>query len=173
MEEKDEPKRRQITFDLGENKLKAYYPKPLFTLNHRYHKKAWKDIAKFMHQQGFEHRQYSVYASNNPMTGVELNALVRNMVKQMPWLNQCLNAIDVTDIGEQHSLMKAVQKATIEFEKTGVEAKETKEPNTEDKGMSMSEYKQIIAEKRSKEWQSGRDSIPQREKGKQSKDDRT
>lgn len=172
-DENGRPKRRQITFDLGENKLKAYYPKPSFALNPRYHKKAWKDIAKFMQQHGFEHRQYSVYASLKPITNVELNTLIDDMVAQMPWLNKCLNAIDITNIGRQHSLMKAVQEATIKFEETVVEAKETKEPNTEDKGMSMSEYKQIIAEKRSKEWQSGKDSIPQREKGKQSKDDRT
>ena len=117
-------KRRQITFDLGENKLKMHYPKPLFTLNPRYHKKAWGDIAKFMKKQGFEHRQYSVYASQKTMTSVELNILIRNMVKQMPWLNKCLNAIDVTDIGEQHSLMKAVEVAAIELEDDKVEVKE-------------------------------------------------
>lgn len=170
MKEKDKNKRRQITFDLGENKLKIYYPKPAFTLNPRYHKKAWEDIARFMKKQGFEHRQYSVYASLEPMTSVELNTLIRNMVRQMPWLNKCLNAIDVTDIGEQHSLMKAVEMATIELEDNKIEAREMTESDKADKRISLSECQQIIAEERRKESQSGKDKISQKEKSGQSRD---
>lgn len=105
--------RKQITFDLGENKLKMYYPKPSFTINPRYHKKAWSDIAKFMKAVGFEHRQYSVYISRESKTDAEIGNLVIYMVRKMPWLNECLNAIDVTNIGKQHSLMNIVEMATI------------------------------------------------------------
>ena len=114
--------RKQITFDLSDNNLKKYYPKPKISINPQYHKKAWGDIAKFMKKNGFEHRQYSVYVSKDPITRAKVNTLVNKMVAQMLWLNKCLNAIDVTNIGRQHSLMKAVQKATIEFEKAEAEA---------------------------------------------------
>ena len=149
MEDKNgKAKKRQITFDLGENKLRMYYPKPAFTLNPMYYKKAWKDIAKFMRQQDFEHRQYSVYVSSKPMTSVEINALVKNMVQAMPWLNQCLNAMDVTNIGKQHSLMTAVEEASRNLgqNKTNeAEAKNDimanrKENFKESVGLSMSEW---------------------------------
>ena len=63
-----------------------------------------------------------MYVSKDPITRAKVNTLVNKMVAQMLWLNKCLNAIDVTNIGRQHSLMKAVQKATIEFEKAEAEA---------------------------------------------------
>ena len=53
------------------------------------------------------------------------------------------------------------------------EAKETKAPDKEDKGMSMSDCKRLIAEERSKGDWSSKDKTPQKEKGRQSKDDRT
>lgn len=109
--------RKQITFDLSDKNLKLYYPHAKHTVNPNYHKKAWKDIAKFMSKNGFEHRQYSVYASKEVMTSAKINALMKMMVKTMPWLYKCLNAIDVTNIGQQHSLMSVVEKAAIKYEK--------------------------------------------------------
>jgi virulence-associated protein VapD len=108
--------RKQITFDLSDENLKQYYPKPSHTHNPKYHNKAWKDIANFMSNNGFEHRQRSVYASYNPMTNAEVLALIDSMVEKMPWLDKCLNAIDITDIGKQHSLMQVIHRATIKLE---------------------------------------------------------
>ena len=110
------PSRKQITFDLNDNKLKSIYPRPKMTLNPKYYKKAWKDIARFMKKNGFEHRQYSVYASQKEMTGMDVNALIRAMAIRMPWICKCLDAIDVTDIGEQHDLIPFVRGIEMEFE---------------------------------------------------------
>lgn len=110
------PSRKQITFDLSDKMLKSVYPRPRLTVNPNYHKKAWRDIARFMKKNGFEHRQYSVYASDSEMTGAQVNALVRTMVMRMPWLYKCLNAIDVTNIGERHSLMPIVEGMGIVLE---------------------------------------------------------
>ena len=112
----ESPSRKQITFDLSDKMLKNFYPRPKLALNPNYHKKAWKDIARFMNKNGFEHRQYSVYASISEMTSAQVNALTRTMIMRMPWLYKCLNAIDVTNIGDQHSLMPIVKGAGIVLE---------------------------------------------------------
>lgn len=122
--------RKQITFDLSDQKLKIFYPKPKFSINPKYHNKAWGDIARFMKKNGFEHRQRSVYASLNPMTRAEVLILVDRMAEKMPWLHKCLNAIDVTNIGRQHSLMRVIENSAIRLEKIGKETKrETEEEN--------------------------------------------
>lgn len=110
--------RKQITFDLSDRKLKEFYPKPNFTFNPKYHNKAWGDISRFMKKNGFEHRQCSVYTSLKPMTRAEVLILVDRMVEKMLWLSKCLNAIDVTNIGRQHSLMQAVENSAIKLDKT-------------------------------------------------------
>ena len=51
-------------------------------------------------------------------------------VEKMPWLNKCLNAIDVTNIGRQHSLMQAVENSAIRLEAMEKES----EKKTEEKG---------------------------------------
>jgi virulence-associated protein VapD len=114
--QREKTTRKQITFDLSDKKLKIFYPKPKYSLNPKYYNKAWGDIARFMKKNGFEHRQRSVYASLKPMTRAEVLILVDSMVEKMPWLNKCLNAIDVTNIGRQHSLMQAIENSAIRLE---------------------------------------------------------
>lgn len=134
---KERATRKQITFDLSDKKLRIFYPKPKFNINPKYHNKAWGDIARFMKKNGFEHRQRSVYASLNPMTRAEVLVLVDSMVEKMPWLSKCLNAIDVTNIGRQHSLMQAVENSAIKLE--AMEKEHEKE--TEEKGDTMKDWK--------------------------------
>lgn len=95
----DDLRKKQIAFDLGENALKEYYPKPKFTLNPKYYNKAYKDISKFMSRNGFDHSQYSVYVSRRELTDYDIMDLFGSMMQQMPWLPNCLIAIDVTDVG--------------------------------------------------------------------------
>lgn len=116
--------RKQITFDLSDRKLKEFYPKPNTTFNPKYHNKAWSDISRFMKKNGFEHRQRSVYASINPMTRAEVLVLIDRMVEKMSWINKCLNAIDVTNISRQHSLMQAVENSAIKLETSSKEVKQ-------------------------------------------------
>lgn len=104
--------RKQITFDLSDKKLRQYYPALSETVSAQYHKKAWKDIAEFMEQNHFTHRQYSVYVSDEPMSKTAVLYLIRRMVERFPWIFSCLNAMDVTDVGKQHSLMDVIEHET-------------------------------------------------------------
>lgn len=64
--------RKQITFDLHQESLKRYYPHPEPVRNEQYYKRAYHDIQQFMHMNGFERRQHSVYVSINKVTTLDI-----------------------------------------------------------------------------------------------------
>lgn len=105
-------RRKQITFDLSQEALAKHYPRSPKTINPKFYKKAYADIGRFMKENGFEHRQFSVYVSTDRLTNIDISILMDNLAKEMPWLTLCVNQIDVTNIGVQHSLLKTLETAT-------------------------------------------------------------
>lgn len=111
--------RKQITFDLSQKALSENYPRPKLSINPKFYKKAYADISRFMKKNGFEHRQFSVYTSIDKVTNTDINLLMDNLAKEMPWLTLCVNQIDVTNIGTQHSLLQTLEAATaLQVEQT-------------------------------------------------------
>lgn len=104
--------RKQITFDLSQKALAAHYPRPTSTANPKFYKKAYADISRFLKQNGFAHRQFSVYTSTGKMTNTDINLLMEDLVMALPWFPQCVTQIDVTNIGPQHSLLDITQRET-------------------------------------------------------------
>ena len=96
--------RRQIYLRLSEQKLKKYYPRPKFTLNPKYYRKAWSDIEKIMTAQGFECKNHSLYISTEPVSNAKVNIIINAMGKALPWFPKCLTAIDVESVGQQRDL---------------------------------------------------------------------
>ena len=96
--------RRQVYLRLSEQKLKKYYPRPKFTLNPKYYRKAWKDIEKIMTAQGFECKNHSLYISTEPVTNSKVNIIINAMGKNLKWFPKCLTAIDVESVGKQRDL---------------------------------------------------------------------
>ncbi|MCQ4021717.1 hypothetical protein GMA13_01610 [Ruminococcus sp. zg-924] len=72
----------------------------------------YRDICKFLEVNGFEHRQWSGYVSKTAMSNLLINKLVERLINAFPWLKECVNRFDVTDIGEQHDLMYIFEKTT-------------------------------------------------------------
>ena len=136
--------RKQITFDLDQERLKKYYPKKDYTSNEQYYKKSYKDISDFMKVNDFSHRQYSVYISNNTMTKTDVVKLTIAMVQEMPWLSECIKEMDVTDISNQHSLVEILKSdfSKLTKEMNNVEKKD------EDKVMSLDLFKKEIQKRR-------------------------
>lgn len=132
----DKLSKKQITFDLNQKSLSSHYPRPKLTINPTFYKKAYSDIKRFMKKNGFEHRQYSVYVSNEKMSNSDINLLTQKLAKEMPWLSKCTNELDVTNVGSQHSLTKLLDETTKE-----VELESTKR---EDKGQSLNDWKSAI-----------------------------
>lgn len=104
--------RKQITFDLRQESLKRFYPHQEPPENAQYYKKAYQDIRRFMVANGFEHRQYSVYTSTDKLTTLDIVGLMERLAEALPWLSRCVNEIDVTNIGVQHSLKQTLENAS-------------------------------------------------------------
>lgn len=88
---KEVKRRYAINFDLRIADLKAYYSKAN-------PKQAYKDIAKYMAEHGFSHRQWSGYISDGTMTKTELVDFAADMHKSFPWLLNCEGSMDATVI---------------------------------------------------------------------------
>jgi len=133
--------RKAINFDLDDNILKAVYPNP------KSYKRAWGDIAKFMRENGFTHRQYSGYESVEPMTQLKINRLIDDMIIALPWLTApgVIQEIDVTDIGETYSLKHLFEKDIVQ-EKDIVPLETEKKLSIHDK---INKYKKQIADEES------------------------
>lgn len=93
---------KALNFDLDTNSLKRYYP------NSNY-RQAYRDIKKFLIQNGFEHRQWSGYKSIEPLSDYYIIHLTSKIKKTFPWLSKCVNRFDVTDIGKQYDMAKIIK----------------------------------------------------------------
>ena len=113
---KDSKHRKQVAFDLSQKSLAENYPKPDGTENPQFFKKAYGDISRFMEQNGFEHRQFSVYVSREKLMISDVNLLIEKLAMRMPWLAACINQLDVTDVGRQHSLIETLRDATVKHQ---------------------------------------------------------
>ena len=96
--------RKAINFDLSTEALKRHFGENTAL--------AYNSIKQFMLANGFEHRQYSGYASIEPMDEYDISNLTRKLAKKFTWLSGCVQKFDVTDIGEQYSLIHILKEDT-------------------------------------------------------------
>jgi virulence-associated protein VapD len=94
--------RKEIAFDLDTKALEKFYRSP---------SSAYQAIRTVLEHHGFSHRQGSVYNSNFPMSDIQVATVIDTLCKKLPWLAECANAIDVTNIGSTHNLLPAVLKS--------------------------------------------------------------
>ncbi|NDJ28044.1 hypothetical protein DMB95_09355 [Campylobacter sp. MIT 12-8780] len=92
--------RKAINFDLYTNELKKHFQDT---------REAYAQVKEFMLKNGFEHRQYSGYASKNSLSERAISKLSTKLVTNFPWLASCVKRFDVTDIGEQYDLTDQLQ----------------------------------------------------------------
>ena len=59
-----------------------------------------------MIENGFEHRQYSGYVSEETMDNFAIELLTKRLSRKFSWLSTCVLNFDVTDIGERHDLTR-------------------------------------------------------------------
>ena len=95
--------RKAINFDLYTNELKKHFSNTA---------EAYNQIKAFMLANGFEHRQYSGYASVESISDRQINLLTRRLARKFTWLSSCVQKFDVTDIGEQYSLIHIFKEDT-------------------------------------------------------------
>ncbi len=73
--------------------------------------KGYRLLGGSLHKQGFTHRQGSGYVSQGKIDSFQVNRAILAIVKENPWLAECVKKIDVTDIGNQHDLTMVVKDA--------------------------------------------------------------
>ncbi|ECO8755241.1 vapd, partial [Campylobacter coli] len=70
-------------------------------------------IKDFMLKNGFEHRQYSGYASKEPISNEDIFSIVLKISSKFTWIGSCIKEFDITEIGEQYSLKDTIQNLCI------------------------------------------------------------
>ncbi|RTK00926.1 vapd [Campylobacter jejuni] len=92
--------RKAINFDLSTEELKKHFEDT---------RKPYGLIKDFMLENGFEHRQYSGYASKEPMSNEDVFSIVLRISRKFTWIGSCIKEFDITEIGEQYSLKDTIQ----------------------------------------------------------------
>ena len=105
--------RKALNFDLDTKKYEEFTSKEAPT--------AYIEIRNFLGKNGFEHRQGSGYISKDSLNDGKIFAIIQNMSVELEWLRNCVKQIDVTNIGKQHSLIDAVNKAPISMDLNDIE----------------------------------------------------
>ena len=75
-------------------------------------KKAYQDIRRFMTANGFDIASILCMSQQKKLTTLDVIGLMEQLAEQFPWLSQCVNEIDVTNIGVQHSLKHVLENAS-------------------------------------------------------------
>lgn len=117
--------RKAINFDLDTKALKEFYPG-------KDYRAAYGEIKNFMENIGFEHRQWSGYISIKALDQKEIARNVKKIAQKFPWLSQCVNRFDVTNIGKTCDMIDTI-KVTSTRQDT---FEETKPPMQDTQGAS-------------------------------------
>ncbi|ENJ8804212.1 vapd [Campylobacter coli] len=96
--------RKAINFDLSTKSLEKYFKDT---------REPYSLIKKFMLENGFEHRQYSGYASKEPISNEDIFSIVLKISSKFTWIGSCIKEFDITEIGEQYSLKDTIQNLCI------------------------------------------------------------
>ena len=103
-----------LNFDLSVEALEKYYPK-------KHYRQAWRDIGRFLKNNGFKHVQYSGYLSKEPLSRIKCERIFRKLCETEPWLPKCAESFTMTkaDVNAM-DLMKTLTYKD-DFEKTSKE----------------------------------------------------
>lgn len=90
-----------ISFDLNIADLEEFYPNGSYN-------NAYGDIKKFLLNNGFSHKQGSVYFGDESTNAVKTVVTINKMSNQFPWLKNCVSDIRMLRIEEDNDLMPAL-----------------------------------------------------------------
>jgi len=103
-------RRKAINFDLDTQTLRSLF-------GEAGRRKAYADIGRFLKKNGFDHRQGSGYQSSSTMTEAEITDLIVALYEALPWLEQVVQKLNVTNIGRDYD-MHLIAKRQIDARKT-------------------------------------------------------
>jgi len=95
-------RRKALNFDLSSAKLRDLF-------GEKGRRKAYSQIQSYLTKHGFEHRQWSGYASIKPMSYIEIYDIVGELVEKCDWLIACVNRFDATNIMAESDMLDAIR----------------------------------------------------------------
>jgi len=95
-------RRKALNFDLSSAKLRERF-------GEKGRRNAYAQIASFLTKNGFEHRQWSGYASIKPMSYIEVYDVVGELVEKYKWMIDCANRFDATNIMAESDMIDAIR----------------------------------------------------------------
>lgn len=104
---------KAINFDLSTHQLEEHYP----GTNYR---QAYDDLKRFFKRHDFSHRQGSGYISNGKLSTADIYDLMDDLLQQYQWIGECVNKIDVTNVGMQHDLTDLLRPVDLIIPKDGL-----------------------------------------------------
>lgn len=87
-----------ITFDFDTEMLERLYPNASW-------RNAYTDVRNYLEENGFEHRQGSVYFGEPQVTAVHCITVVQDMSDEFAWFTPALKDIRMLRIEENNDLM--------------------------------------------------------------------
>ncbi len=105
----NDKKYRAINFDLKISKLRQFY-------SDTNPKGAYGELATFFADNDFEHRQYSGYRSQQPLSDMEVFAVFDKLFCCYPWLGKCAEVIDVTTIESVYDILSMRKEQMLDSE---------------------------------------------------------
>jgi virulence-associated protein VapD len=93
-----------ITFDLDTKILEETYPQPTW-------QNAYKDVARFLREHGFDRQQGSVYFGNDDVDVVRCQMAVQRLTMEFEWFGPSVKDIRMLRIEDNNDLMPAIDLA--------------------------------------------------------------
>jgi virulence-associated protein VapD len=94
---------KMVNFDLSTERLRTEF-------GYNDYRKAYRLIKRFFTAHNFAHHQYSGYLSKSAMSYAEIYDLVLDtMVSALPWLAECVDKFDATNVTSQSNMLKAIK----------------------------------------------------------------
>ena len=97
-----------IAFDLDTETLKELYPAPSWN-------NAYSDIRRFLEENGFEHKQGSVYFGRDSIDAVNCVLIVQQMSLEFDWFEPSVQDIRMLRIEDNSDLMPAIRRKRFLF----------------------------------------------------------
>lgn len=92
-----------IAFDFDTELLEQLYPNASW-------RNAYSDVRNFLSENGFEHKQGSLYFGDPEMTATDCVVIVQDMADAFPWFTPSLKDIRMLRIDENNDLMPALDR---------------------------------------------------------------
>lgn len=75
-----------------------------------YHR-AYYDMKTFFFKHNFIHKQGSGYVSKEKLNSQDVFLLIDDLCSEFPWIIECVEEFDVTNVGTQYGLVEGIRAA--------------------------------------------------------------